>query len=338
MGGPRVTPKSEALIIQIWMNLSKNDKEPSARQVLEAAKRHLAANKRDDIFLPQLRKVQDLLSTARDKHKGLPPREKKFQEPWSMATLNEYPLPSESLDAVMHAWRFALINGEPFTIRQAKWVSRLYVLPFLTDITKLLLASYEYAKREEAALISKNDFDTFNSDLRLVFTGIEYVTIWKNLHGEQQFPDPFYTSLPFANDGGVMHEVLHPVDYYNALYNNTISNERDKALHALIAKMPSFETLGLFSNEMRILYLIWVTHIKRQPEWQKITAKQAANIIKKLKDWSLKMQSIKYDPDKPPTETVAARIVDNKVFIDPEFPTPQSVLKLLSEYANKGGK
>lgn len=334
MGGPRVTPRTEKLIISIWMSLRKDGKEPIAQQVLDASDAYIKSNNRKDIFLPSLRKIQDILKEARKQYDDFSPEEKILQKPWSMATLDEYPLPPESLKAVMMVWRYALVTGEQFTIRQAKWVSRVY--DFMPDVTKLWLISYEYAKKEEAAILSKRSFDTFNDDIRLVFTPLEVFSIWKTIYGDEPFPDPFTTSIPFANDGGIMHEVLHPVDYYNSLYNNAISNDRDKELHFLIAKLQSFDSLNLISNEMRIVYLIWVTHIKQKPEWENISAQEAANVIEKLREWALEQQSIKYDLGEKGNDRVTARIKDNKVFIE-ELPAPDNVLNLLSEYSNKGG-
>ena len=258
-----------------------------------------------------------------------------------METLDRYPLPPESLPAVMYVWRYTVMTGEKFTIRQAKWVSRLCPFRFdpriPDDATILWLMAYEYAKKEEAALVSKRHFDTFPDDLRLAFSTIEVVTIWKTMYGDKPFSDPFTTSMPRSDDGSILHEVLHPLDYYNALYNNTISNDRDKELHFLLAKMPSLQSLGLVSLEIWVTYLIWVTHIKQRPEWPKISAKQASQVIQELRQWAVELQSVKHDQIKHPQKKVALTINDNKVFIDAQFPVPEQALNLLSHYAEKGG-
>jgi len=339
MGGPRLDPKAEKLIVELWMNLyKKNKKEPSANTVLAACQRYLSTNKIKNINLPKIRKVQDILAEARLNNEGLPPYEKKYQEPWSMATLNEYPIPSDDISIVMQAWRYSIIYKEPFTIRQAKWISRLNRIPFLKNsMMKLWLMAYEYAKKEESSLISKKDFNTFDSDLRIIFSGPEYMTIWKNQYGDDPFPNPYFTAIPYAEDGGVMEEVLHPVDYYNALYNDTIQNDRDIELFKLISKIPSFENMDFYSMEMMVLYLIWVTEIKNKPEWQQITANQALEIIKLLREWIIELQSIKYSL-KEDTDINAIKLINNNVVFDSEFPMPEKVLKTLDEYAKKESK
>jgi hypothetical protein len=343
MGGKRLHPKAESVLIYSWTELSKSGKEPSAKQVIDAAKRYLTKNKISDVYLPQKRKVQEILAQARIKNEGIPPYERDSQLSWSMATLDKYPLPADSIPIVMQAWRYALINGENFSIRQAKWVSRLFTTPFLHyeynsnifTMTKLWLASYEYTKKEEAALISHTQFDTFNSDVRLVFSDIEYLTIWRFKYGEQPFPDPFITSIPYANDGGIMYEVMHPVDYYNAIYNDTIMNDRDKELFQLISEMPSFLTLNLYSNEMMVLYLIWINNIKRKPEWQRITAKEAVNIILKLRDWILNLQSLKYGETGMYNKEIAFKLINKEMIIESGLPIPKEILDYLTKYASK---
>lgn len=342
MGGPRVTRKTENFLIQTWMSLTTPERgAPTAKEVLSAAQTIIDTRAIKDIFLPKLRKVQQILSQANENERELPTEQKLMKEPWSTATLKDYPLPPESLPAVMYVWRYTLITGEKFTIRQAKWVSRLWAFrpdPIIPDgALWLWLTAYEYAKKEEATLVSKRPFDTFQDDLGLVFSSIEAVTISKIMYGEKPFSDPFVTSIPHSDDGGILHEVLHPLDYYNALYNKTISNDRDKELHFLLAKMPSLKSLGLISLEIEIEYLIWVTHIKQRPEWPKISAKQASHVVHKLREWALKLQSVKYSPEGPPQQIVLAKIEDKKVFIDAQFPVPEEVLKLLSQYAEKGG-
>jgi len=336
MGGPRVTPKTEKLIVDMWITLSEEGREPTSYQVLTAAESYIKRYDRRDIFLPKIRKVQNIIRDAKKQSEGFPPEENILQKPWSMATLNEYPLPTESLKAVASVWRYALITGENFTIRQAKWVSRLY--DFQDDVLKLWLISYEYSKKEEAFLLSNHPFDTFNDDLRLVFSTYEVLSIWKTIYEDNPIPDPFSTKIPYADDGGVMHEVLHPVDYYNALYSGTITNDRDKELHYLIAKLPSFDSLKLISNELRIVYLIWISRIKQLPEWQSITAEEAADVVLKLREWAVEVQNKKFELLEKGEGIEAAIFVDNKVTIEPGVPTPDNILELLRKYAGKEAK
>lgn len=49
-------------------------------------------------------------------------------EPWSMATLDKYPISPEAIPAVLACWKRCVRNDTVLTIREAKWISRLYAL------------------------------------------------------------------------------------------------------------------------------------------------------------------------------------------------------------------
>lgn len=45
--------------------------------------------------------------------------------PWSTASLKDYPIPPEALPIVLELWKYRLNRTQSFTIREAKWASRL---------------------------------------------------------------------------------------------------------------------------------------------------------------------------------------------------------------------
>jgi len=68
--------------------------------------------------------------------------------PWSVSALAGYDIPPEALPVVMNAWAKAVVEGSPLTIRQVKWVARLYCV--LGNIDGLIVRASEYASREKA--------------------------------------------------------------------------------------------------------------------------------------------------------------------------------------------
>jgi len=48
--------------------------------------------------------------------------------PWSMSTLDKHPIPPEAVPAVLACWKELVQSDSILTIREAKWVSRLYSL------------------------------------------------------------------------------------------------------------------------------------------------------------------------------------------------------------------
>lgn len=49
-------------------------------------------------------------------------------KPWSMATIDEYPVPPQAIPAILACWKQCFQDDTVLTIREAKWISRLYAL------------------------------------------------------------------------------------------------------------------------------------------------------------------------------------------------------------------
>ncbi len=49
-------------------------------------------------------------------------------KPWSMASLDRYPISPQAIPPVLACWKNAVQSGTILTIREAKWASRLYAL------------------------------------------------------------------------------------------------------------------------------------------------------------------------------------------------------------------
>jgi len=47
---------------------------------------------------------------------------------WSMATIDKYPVPPQAIPAILACWKHCFKGDAVLTIREAKWVSRLYAL------------------------------------------------------------------------------------------------------------------------------------------------------------------------------------------------------------------
>jgi len=95
---------------------------------------------------PSLSAVQKVLAIVRKKEKELPndPQEK----PWSTAMLEDYPISPEATASVLKVWKFRIEKGDTFTIREAKWASRLSRFLENEDIKKLSCKASQYARTE----------------------------------------------------------------------------------------------------------------------------------------------------------------------------------------------
>jgi hypothetical protein len=128
----KITPETKRLIFDKALEQPRIPRNALAQSLLVEIKRQ----KEDE---PDLTVLERMISHYRN-HAEDGPQEK----PWDMRTLNIYPLPPETLPAVIDAWMFIKRKrGLALSIRQAKWVSWLY--PFFKKgeelITSALLQS-----------------------------------------------------------------------------------------------------------------------------------------------------------------------------------------------------
>jgi len=284
MGGYRIPEESKSFLISIYDSMKEHDKKPSAQKVLNAANAYLTTHKRNDIYLPKIRKVQYLISDAEKRREDLPDSEQKQQKPWSMAALNELELSPESIPHVLQVWRYSVNLGAEFTIRQAKWTSRLYAQ--VPDITELWLQSRRYSREEELSLLTGEPMKIYMLDGRLVMGDWEFDT---TLGTDVLKPDIIryihHTFKPLASDGGIAEELLHSIPM-SSLWEPQEESlfERESKLHRLIADLPA--STNYFPDiESRMVYLRHLSYLSKGPKWNTLPPKEILNTIIELRKW-----------------------------------------------------
>jgi len=85
-------------------------------------------------------------------------------------------IPTESISAVLQAWREGKLLGSPLTMQEAKWCARLSF--FIKDSFALRQWAYAYANRERACEILKKPFDTSDLDMILTTPPWELATMY----------------------------------------------------------------------------------------------------------------------------------------------------------------
>lgn len=68
---------------------------------------------------------------------------------WSLSALPEYELQPEALSLVMQAWALSIKQEKPLTIRQARWIARLYHLLNEQGLEFLVESAIEFALHEK---------------------------------------------------------------------------------------------------------------------------------------------------------------------------------------------
>lgn len=140
--GPKLSYTAKATINQKARESKLN------RRALAVELQHLLINMGEvtEERPPSLETLEKMISSARNNND---PEDK----PWSVPALADYNIPPEALPIVMKAWAKALVDDDPLTIRQVKWIARLcYIYKGETDrsLEYLIVKASEYASREKA--------------------------------------------------------------------------------------------------------------------------------------------------------------------------------------------
>lgn len=112
-------------------------------------------NPRSKLGWPGLSAVQKELTKQRKTNKARPHESNSLDEPWSLTTIKEYPIPPEALPLVLAvAHHKAFSPKQKLTIREAKWIGRLYALTTEGDRNDNIIAINATLERwaEEYAL------------------------------------------------------------------------------------------------------------------------------------------------------------------------------------------
>lgn len=150
--GPAIKP-IEGIIHEEYDKL-KNGPNLTAKKVAESVRKRLNNPK-----WPGNSVVSSLMKEWRSPTE---PDERDYL--WSYISMYKYPIQAEALPTVLEAWALAFRQGDPLTIRQALWVSKLYYTymsvnmnsqgsgiekPRETTMIVLLMRSREAAEREK---------------------------------------------------------------------------------------------------------------------------------------------------------------------------------------------
>ena len=159
--GPLITAGVEALISGVYQKYPKWKAPEVCAEVIYMLRKD---NPKLPSGWPSLSTVQKVLATVRRKVKELP--NNPLDQPWGMGTLDEHPISSEAVPAVLSVWKSCFEKGVGFTIREAKWAARLSGL--IADTEKLYITARRYARTELMFELIGNPFDSTTLDHSLM--------------------------------------------------------------------------------------------------------------------------------------------------------------------------
>ncbi len=138
--GPKISPEVKELIMNEALKSTKKRTELAVElgETIEAKGWHS----------PTVETMEKLISKIRNDRDSQ-------DRPWSVAALADYEIPPEALPVVMNAWSKALGQETPLTIRQVKWIARLYYFLRNKSTDSLIEQALEYARRERILRLTK---------------------------------------------------------------------------------------------------------------------------------------------------------------------------------------
>lgn len=145
--GTHLTPEVKSLIAQT--HLEHPDYGPTlVREKLLKRMKETGLDRNFGSDWPSVSAVGKVLTDIRKEESELGPDPE--DRPWSVSALADYGIPPEVLPIAMKAWAKALEDDNPLTIRQVKWIARLYYLLKDKDTDLLAERALEYASLEKA--------------------------------------------------------------------------------------------------------------------------------------------------------------------------------------------
>ena len=145
--GTHLTPEVKSLIAQT--HLEHPDYGPTlVREKLLKRMKETGLDRNFGSDWPSVSAVGKVLTDIRKEESELGPDPE--DRPWSVSALADCDIPAEALPVVMDAWAKALVNDDPLTIRQVKWIAYLYHVLKDRDTDLLAERALEYASLEKA--------------------------------------------------------------------------------------------------------------------------------------------------------------------------------------------
>jgi hypothetical protein len=174
--GRIVTDREKTLISQICLE----HPDWYAKQVLPELHKRLGYIKdKEDRYWPGLSTVQKIMADIARRRKEIKDEGAPQDQPWSIGTLEKYPISPEALPTVLKAWVYFQehISWEdethPFSIRVAKWVARLYRV--IDEMEYLVNTAWVYSIREQATELAGTEMNNLILD----------ITVYEGMSGEE---------------------------------------------------------------------------------------------------------------------------------------------------------
>ncbi len=312
MGGPHTSPEMKKLIVQTWKAEVKKDPKITNKEVRNKVIQIVRSERNTAVGVPGIRVFDMIIKEARESYANRSEEEKRLDDPWSMGAIDDFEPPPDAIPAVIQVWRYALATGHIFTIRQTKWVTRLYTS--IPHTSKLWFWSYWYAQAEEIGKSPEDGFDSYVLDANLSMKDSRWEFRTADYTRPTSFPrmgSPFRPSMPLAPDGSVQEELAHGMIDLDIWGDELFFNERNMKLQDLMMDLPTLDQLNM-SDESKMVYLHWFTYLRHGPNWEGLSAEEVVDIINRLRSWIQKTENHILDMKKLPNVIDLSEFMEEK--------------------------
>lgn len=204
--------------------------------------------------LPTERTIRNILARAGSI------RLEEVDSPWSLGASASHDIPAEASGDLLKIWKWCLIVGRPFTIREAKWVGRLRSTARPENL--LFMASL-YAIQERMSK-GNQQFNSSHLDSWLVFGQSE---VW------------IYRSLQAL---GIIQGIFRgdkPEEFYGNPWLDWIG-EPGKSIEGLLNISPKH--VQILTKEADVVYAIWLRLLGQGSRWQSLTSEAKNSLAQRL--------------------------------------------------------
>jgi len=218
--------------------------------------------------------------------------DKQLDSTWSIGTGATPDIPNDGLPNVIAVWKFCLATEKEFTVRHARWVSRLAGL--VRDRRMLYYWAHQYVLLERVGLALGEPVGALDPDAALVMHPWEYATAcYLNLVSPSLIPGEFsvLSGKPWEEFDELCEEAIFEAET-DAL--SEAVREPGKGLFMGGEKIaPDMED---WTTEARWVYVYWLRNIQKGPKWLKLSAHKKATLIAQLTEWisSRQQQALKW--------------------------------------------
>lgn len=178
-----ITPDGEALIINRALGYPRLQRTMVAENLQSEFES-------EGYGIPEIEVLERKISWYRNHAEAGP-----LEKPWSMATLDDYPISPSALPEVLRIWALRTEQQQGFTIREAKWAARFsaFILGEVGRLEISTLAS-RYARLELICQLISRPFDSTIYDRQLMGLKIEAISDLRDF-------EPFIPVIAAGEDG-----------------------------------------------------------------------------------------------------------------------------------------